>query len=331
MMIDIDEEAEMKSREWRRTYPTLAAVLSFCLAGQGSFAGPFRDRVARRRAARVHDELDQDQAAFGGPASLPAGVEIVRDVPYGIDARQRFDVYRTAQAHDAPVIFMVHGGAWRLGDKSMRRVVEGKVTHWVPMGFVFISTNYRLLSTDPIEQARDVAQALAVAQNKAAEWGADRGKFILMGHSAGAHLIMLVATSRSLSSSAGTTTWLGEVSLDSGAMDVVEIMEGRHPRFYDRAFGHDPDFWRSASPFYTLTATTRPVLVVCSTRRADSCGQARRFAAKARSLSVTVTVLEKNLSHGEINERLGQDPTYTTEVDAFLARLDNGVATRLAR
>lgn len=47
----------------------------------------------------------------------------------------------------APVIFMVHGGARRTGDKAISRVVQEKVARWVPKGFVFISVNYRLYPT----------------------------------------------------------------------------------------------------------------------------------------------------------------------------------------
>ena len=109
--------------------------------------------------------------------------------PYGSDKQQRFDVYGPLEAKEAPIIFMVHGGACSLGNKAQGAVVENKVARWVPGGFIVISTNYRLLLTvGPIEQAKDVARALAVAQDKAASWGGDRTKFILMGHSAGAHL-----------------------------------------------------------------------------------------------------------------------------------------------
>jgi arylformamidase len=319
----------MSSRERHGACLAAATVVALFLAAQASFAGPIRDRIMARYAERMQQELQEDETGLGGAASLPVGVEVVRDVPYGQDERQRFDVYHTAKTRNAPVIFMVHGGGWRWGDKAMRRMVQAKLTRWVPMGFVFISTNYRMLPTDPIEQARDVARALAVAQEKASEWGADRSKFILMGHSAGAHLIMLVATSRPMA--AGVAPWLGAVSLDSGALDVVEIMEGRHMRLYDNAFGRDRDFWRAASPYHVLTAGTRPVLAVCSTRRTDSCPQARRFAEKAKSLNATVTVLEKEFSHGEINARLGEDTTYTTEVERFLARLDTTVARLLGK
>ncbi|RZJ58386.1 MAG: alpha/beta hydrolase, partial [Acidovorax sp.] len=118
------------------------------------------------------------ERALQNPAPLPAGVQKLPDLPYGSDARQRMDVYLPpADARPAglraPVIFMVHGGAWRTGDKAMPKVVENKVARWVARGFVFVSINYRMLPDTPVaQQAYDVAQALAAAQQRAPGWGA---------------------------------------------------------------------------------------------------------------------------------------------------------------
>ena len=190
-----------------------AGAVALLLLWQASCAGPLRDRMMERRAVQARNQTFEEDAVSGDPASFPAGIRVVRDVPYGSDERQRFDVYGPVHVKDAPVIFMVHGGAWSLGDKAARAVVENKVARWVPKGFIFISTNYRLLpQADPIEQARDVARALAVAQDKVASWGGDRGKFILMGHSAGAHLVLLLTTDRSISSDIVATPWLDVVT-----------------------------------------------------------------------------------------------------------------------
>lgn len=244
---------------------------------------------------------------------------MIRDVPYGSDSRQRFDVYAPADAHDAPVIFMVHGGGWRIGDKAMRRMFENKVNYWVPKGYVFIAINYRMLpAADPLEQARDVARALATAEEKAATWGGDRRKFVLMGHSAGAHLVALIATSSQFTSELRGATWRGVVLLDSAALDVARLMRQRHLPLYDDAFGSSVSFWRQTSPYDQLHARIEPLLAVCSTRRRDSCPQAFDFVAKAKSFGARASVLQENLSHEQINETLGEEPAYTEAVDRFI-------------
>jgi len=258
-------------------------------------------------------------------------MRVVRDVPYGPDAAQRFDVYAPTPVSGALVIFMVHGGGWAFGDKAASGVVENKVKRWVPRGFIVVSTNYRLLpKADPLAQAKDVARALAMSQKQAASWGGDRAKFILMGHSAGAHLVALLASSPALAESTPVTPWLGAVSLESGALDVVEIMEARHARLFDRAFGRDREYWKSVSPMYALTAPVPPIALVCSTRRGSSCNQADRFAARASALGVRASVLKENLSHADADGQLGADSAYTREVESFLSSLDTTVARALA-
>lgn len=71
---------------------------------------------------------------------------------------------------------------------------------------------------------------------------------------------------------------------------------------------------------YRLLPGAAPLLGVCSTRRHAACGQAQNFAARARTLGVQV--LAQDLSHGEINEKLGLSGPYTEAVEAFLHSLD---------
>ncbi len=276
------------------------------LIAQGKLGGRFRDRRGP----------SGDAAPRSMSVTLPAGVTVLRDVAYGSDPGQRFDVYLPAHPDHAPVLFMVHGGAWRIGDKGVRNVVQNKLDHWSAKGWIFISVNNRLLpAATPLEQEADVARALEVAQQKAPSWGGDPAKFILMGHSAGAHLVAL------LTAQAAHKTWAGTVLLDSAALDVPRIMEGPHFRLYDDAFGSDPRQWRAASPIHHLSARTPPILAVCSSLRTDSCSQATRFTARATSLGSRASVLEEALTHEQINETLGEANAYTSAVDAFVAVL----------
>lgn len=302
------------------------AAMSFTLSSSALAA---RLRNQEPAGARARAALDDEDANDGGVKNLPAGTRIERDVAYGADPKQRFDVYMPAQAKNAPVIFMVHGGGWRRGDKASSRVVENKAKHWLPQGYVFISVNNRLLPTSVAEQAQDVAHALAYAQAHASKWGADATRFVLMGHSAGSHLIGLVSSSPTLAAQAGVKPWLGSVLLDSAAFDVAAIMRGPHLSLYDDAFGKDTSTWRALSPLSVLTASTPPVLAVCSSRRVLSCGQARAYAEKAKGFGTRASVLPEDLSHGEINATLGEASAYTDAVDAFVRSL--GVAAAVAK
>ncbi|WP_234815067.1 alpha/beta hydrolase [Noviherbaspirillum denitrificans] len=304
----------MHNPDGNRQRRIFLAMLMMAAANPAAWSQGLRERRAARR-----DELDEgDDEAM---ASISPEVQAIRDVAYGRDNAQRFDVYLPRRGvQNAPVILMAHGGGWYRGDKGMRSVVANKVTHWVPQGYVFISTNYRMLpDADPVEQAEDLRRALIAAQRQAASWGGDPSKFILMGHSAGAHLAALVSAAPERALRQGAQPWRGAVLLDSASLDVVMTMEGRHLPLHDRAFGGDPVFWRRASPWHQLAAGAPPMLVVASSERRSAVPQARRFAEKAASLGVRMQVLEEPLSHRQINEQLGTPGSYTSAVDAFIS------------
>ncbi len=305
-------------------------------------AATLRDKIMERRLERQEQKngqarTDDDQREMSdaettniGADGLPAGTRVLRDIAYGSDKRQTMDVYLPATAiarTDMPVILMVHGGAWRIGNKTARGVVENKAAHWLPKGYVFISINYRMLpDTKPLEQADDVARALAAAQRRAAEWGGSSSKFILMGHSAGAHLVSVLASNPAITSKAGASPWLATISLDSAAYNINKIMEQKHYRFYDDAFGSDPVYWQTASPSLLLKQASAPFLAVCSSKRPDKpCLQAEAFVSKAKSLGMLAQTLPQSLSHADINKNLGLENAYTAAVDTFLKEVDSSL------
>lgn len=274
---------------------------------------------AQQRLRRI---IEQREAKAS--AALPAGTRVERDITYGTHARQRYDVYLPATAKPgAPILLMVHGGGWRRGDKDNPGVAGDKAAHWLAKGFVFASVDNRLLpDADPLEQARDVATAVASVQKRAAQWHADPRRLVLMGHSAGAHLVALLGSAPDLLAKAGAVRPLGVVSLDSAAMNVPELMaKPRLPQLYRDAFGSDPGFWTSASPYQQLGRRSLPMLIVCSSQRVDSCPQGRALMQKAKGLGVPMQVLPENLKHGEINHQLGKPSAYTEAVSDWIDRL----------
>jgi hypothetical protein len=108
------------------------------------------------------------------------------------------------------------------------------------------------------------------------------------------------------------------VLLDSGALDVERLMQERHAGLFDDAFGKDPAFWRATSPLHQLAGPTAPWLAVCSSRRRQACDQVKVFAQRVRETGGRIDELSLDLSHGDINEKLGLSGDYTRQVDAFL-------------
>lgn len=285
---------------------SMGGLLALLLLGDVQAQG-LRDAMSDRRSAKSAAQL---------------GAELLADLPYGQHECQRLDVYRPLNARSVPILLMVHGGAWDKGDKRMDRVVENKMARWLPQGYLFVSTNYRLLpDATPLQQVEDIAQALSYVQQHATDWGGDPQRVVLLGHSAGAHLVSLLSAAPEIGQAYAVQPWLGTVALDSAAFDVEQIMRDRHYRLYDKAFGQDPVYWRAASPVWRLQQAGVPMLAVCSSKRKEACRQAQGFAERGRALDMQVTVLPQALSHGEINAQLGVPGAYTDAVETFLQRI----------
>ena len=91
---------------------------------------------------------------------LAADLRVAKDRPYAEPAseKQTLDVYAPAEGKDHPIVFWIHGGGWQAGNKAE---VAAKPQAFVDRGYVFVSTNYRLLPQATIGQmAEDVAKGI---------------------------------------------------------------------------------------------------------------------------------------------------------------------------
>lgn len=267
-------------------------------------------------------------------AEAAPSASTLRDLAYGPDPHQRVDVYLPSNPVHAPTLVYVHGGGWQGGDKASPAGIDAKRRRWNARGAIVVSVDYRRVpAIDPIEQARDVGRALAWAQARAAQAGGDPDDFVLIGHSAGAHLVALLTAAPELQRETGARPWRATVLLDSAAVDVVATMQAPPDRpLFAQAFGDDPAFWQAASPRHRLKAATAPILAVCAEARPDSCTRNRDFLARAANFGTRTRLLPVALDHGGINRRLGEDNAYTEAVETFLrqagVRLDATDAIR---
>lgn len=345
----------------RARFDVLCALLSAVLCFSSAHAGPIRDRLKERaedRKAATPAKSDSDSLDAGdtGESCADWAAKVNRleklsrlrnpgnkadkpNVAYGPTEREKMDVFLPPEPlrGSAPIIVMVHGGGWCVGDKASLGVVENKLKRWGPQGFIFISLNYPMVDNgaDALKQAGHVASAVAHIQRNAKEWGGDADKIILMGHSAGAHLVSLVNADGQIRKAANMGKVLGTVSLDAGAINVVKQMPNVYDALklrYKEAFGTTEAGWIAASPYHQLDKGAAPWLGVCSTtRKDDPCGHAREYVTKSKSLGIAAEVLPQRKSHGAINKELGEPGAYTDAVEKFMAGLDEEVARRLKR
>src|SRR5436305_8847741 len=105
-------------------------------------------------------------------ADAPAP-NVKRNIPYAnpADERQVLDVYSPPNAKNLPVVFWIHGGGWQAGDKTG---IQIKPKVFTEKGFVFVSTNYRLLpSVDMATIFRDIAKSIHWVHDHGSEYGGD--------------------------------------------------------------------------------------------------------------------------------------------------------------
>lgn len=283
--------------------------------GPSAQAGPLRDRMKARMAERLEEKRIEEARPIDLQAILPGSRKLTQS--YGASPQQAMDVYIPPGVRDAPIIVMVHGGAWKIGDKANTGSVENKLKYWLPKGYVFISVNYRMLpDLAAYEQAQDVAKATQEVFTQSRTWGGSPSKIILMGHSAGAHLVALLSSKPSMVGQ----SWAGTVVLDSAVMKVSDTMNQKHPKFYDEAFGNDPAYWNRASPMDQWTPAAVPMMIVCSLRRPDKpCDDARAFSDMVARSGQKMPVLPQDLTHADINRTLGRPGAYTTTVADFIS------------
>jgi acetyl esterase/lipase len=134
------------------------------------------------------------------PAIDICEVEQARAIPYykGPEfdpVRHRLDLYYPRGRAGYPVVVLVHGGAWMLGDNRCCGLYPAVAEFLASRGVGVVLPNYRLSpGVKHPAHARDVARAVAWTRACVADYGGSPGRIFLAGHSAGGHLVSLLVT-----------------------------------------------------------------------------------------------------------------------------------------
>ncbi|NML71111.1 alpha/beta hydrolase [Chryseobacterium sp. RP-3-3] len=121
------------------------------------------------------------------------GQQKIYNLKYGEHKRQKMDVFLPLDyAEDAPVVLIVHGGAWTLGKKEhMIQIQKMLFKHKIPS----VNMNYRLVSKRKNitykQQLEDIGLAIEKFNSLAGKAELQPDNYILLGESAGGHLALL--------------------------------------------------------------------------------------------------------------------------------------------
>ncbi|MFO0818042.1 MAG: alpha/beta hydrolase [Pirellulales bacterium] len=110
------------------------------------------------------------------------------NVPYGKHPRQVLDFYPAKSDKPTPVVFYIHGGGWRNGDKKTNpKLFNDKGISVVAINYRYVQNGVEEKVEPPVKAPlSDAARALQFVRSKAGEWNLDKTKIGATGGSAGA-------------------------------------------------------------------------------------------------------------------------------------------------
>ncbi len=272
--------------------------------------------------------------------NIGSAQKLTSDIPYVENGHERqvLDIYTSERAADGslPVMFLIHGGGWQVGDKSDVALKPKVLTE---RGFVFVSTNYRLLPDVEMDVLiRDVAKSLGWVYRNIAKYGGDPKRIFVGGHSAGAQLAALICIDERYLKEEGVSfdVLKGCVPVDGDTYDIPKIImtaEHRQTLYggkmftfgHRQKFGNDPE---KHVDFSAVTHVTRnkgipPFLILFFSGNPDTRAQARRLEAVLTQADIPATAYGKRDSnHSRLNNNLGKpDDPATQELYKFLDAL----------
>ena len=217
------------------------------------------------------------------------------------------------------MVFWIHGGGWQTGDKSE---IQLKPRAFTDKGFVFVSTNYRLLPEVDMETiVRDIARSIRWVHDHISEYGGDPDRLLVMGHSAGAQLAAFICIDDRYLKAEGLELAIlkGCVPVDGDTYDVPAIIETAETRnrvhhLPQPTFGHRVKFGNDPAKHRDLSAVTHiasgkgipPFLIMHVAGHPDTSAQAQRLANVLKDADVPVRLYgARESTHNKINADLG--------------------------
>ena len=194
-------------------------------------AGEARDAGASSSShldlARV-DSCDVPRAP-DADAGVP---EVERDVAYGGDPRQRYDLAIPQGQPGKLLVVMIHGGGWTSGKKSL---FLPTIRTFAALGYLAASLEYRLASDGrrafPAGLA-DVRCGLRAVQARARALGATRT--VVLGASSGGHYAAMLALAGDADGFDGDCAERGPVHVDGAVLYYAPLELDRARERYPR-------------------------------------------------------------------------------------------------
>ena len=198
------------------------------------------------------------------------GYTIVAAVPYGTLDRQKLDIYlpksdiksidklgnkSQAKIANKKVIIFYYGGNWDSGERANYKFVAEALTS---QGFIVVIPDYRLYH-DVLFPAfmADPASAAKWVKMHISQYGGDANQVFLSGHSAGAHIAVMLAVNPEYLAvqSLKPSDFIGVIGL-AGPYDFLPLKSER----LKIIFGAESTLWKS-QPINFVDGKAPPILL----------------------------------------------------------------------
>ena len=138
-------------------------------------------------------------------------ITVTKDIPYreGESDSWKLDLAMPADVGEElrPALVIIHGGGWRFGSKSVD-VYQKMMVAYAQKGYVTINVEYRLTGESEFPACiEDVKTAVRWLRAHADELQVDPERIGSYGHSAGAHLSMMLAMTADVEELEGDGGW----------------------------------------------------------------------------------------------------------------------------
>lgn len=230
------------------------------------------------------------------------------------------DVFFKNKTESKPVVIYVHGGGWAIGDKT--NSMENKLRFFNDLDYVLVSVNYRLspfpYNTKDKERVKypdhnnDVADAIKWIYDNIENYGGNKNKMALFGHSAGAQIVALTGTDKYFLESRGLSLSVlkGIGIIDTRGFDIPFMVsdDSDTQPMYINAFGVDVQENIKASPIRILESGIEYPKVFITLRGSDQRkSNINDFIDKMNSFEMDVKVVDgSEYNHSEINNAIGE-------------------------
>ncbi len=192
------------------------------------------------------------------------GYELVSAIAYGVDSRQKLDIYlpKNSKTSNAPnldtlkkVIIFYYGGNWDSGERADYKFAAEAL---VSQGYIVVVPDYRVypevlfpaLMADPASAAKWVKTNIK-------KYNGDADKVFLAGHSAGAHIAVMMAVNAEYlaTESLKPIDFAGVIGL-AGPYDFLPLTSDR----LKKIFGPEAERWKS-QPINFVDGKNPPLLL----------------------------------------------------------------------